>query len=193
MDRKSFLLTAGRLGLACCGASALGARAAFGQTQAPAASTDARVEWAKIWTKRFFDIIDRQLDEPTRRRLMEEQGKTCYLGSKEKPQIAKPLTVDQLVAGMNKNAGETCIRREGNSLYFNYVKNSKGLRVSDGYCLCPLVEDGPRELSRTFCYCSVGYVREAFSMMLGTPVKVELLESLRGGGKNCRFRIDLPA
>ncbi len=187
MHRKEFLFAAGRLGLACCGASLVGARPSIAQTGAPPSSADAqRIEWAKIWTKRFFDVVDSQLDEAARRRLMEEQGKRCFLGSlKGRP--VKTVTVDQLIEALNK--GEPCIRREGETLYFNYVQSPQGLRISDGYCLCPLVEDGPPGLSKTFCYCSVGYVREWFSMMLGRPVKVELLESLKGGGKSCRFKI----
>ncbi|HQT92614.1 MAG TPA: DUF6144 family protein, partial [Candidatus Kryptobacter bacterium] len=58
-----------------------------------------------------------------------------------------------------------------------------------GYCLCPLVESGPEGLSGTYCDCSVGYVREMFRTYTGKAVSVELLESLKRGGRTCRFGI----
>jgi hypothetical protein len=38
---------------------------------------------------------------------------------------------------------------------------------------------------------SVGYVTEAMERGLGKKVKVELLESLKMGGTDCRFRVDV--
>jgi hypothetical protein len=47
----------------------------------------------------------------------------------------------------------------------------------------------PADLSPTYCHCSVGYVAYLFERSIGRPVRVELLESLRGGGKACRFAV----
>jgi hypothetical protein len=195
MDRKQFLKTAGRIGVACCGLSLLPGRADADarQTVAGAAAPvtpDARkVEWAKLWTKRFFDVLDDELDEPTRRRIMEHNGTACHRASLKG---ATPhATLDQLVRSIAEHSGPDSIRREGDTVYFNYVKNERGLKVADGYCLCPLVEDGPPGLSKTFCYCSVGYVRDMFETITGRKAKVELLESVRSGGKACRFRVDM--
>jgi predicted hydrocarbon binding protein len=57
--------------------------------------------------------------------------------------------------------------------------------------MCPVVESGPTELSRTYCQCSAGYVKEVFERMTGLPCRVEVLESLRTGGTRCRFKIDI--
>ncbi len=193
MDRKQFLRVAGQAGMACCGLSLLG-RPTHAQQAAPAAkppvSPDGRkVEWAKIWAKRFFDVLDAELDEPTRRRIMEHNGYLCHQGSLHGAQLHG--TLEELVKVIAETNGADSVRKEGNTVYFNYVKNPEGLRVADGYCLCPLVEDGPPGLSKTFCYCSVGYVRDMFESMTGRKAKVELLESLKGGGRTCRFRIDM--
>lgn len=61
--------------------------------------------------------------------------------------------------------------------------------LQDGYCMCPIVESGPPGLSPTFCYCSTGYVKEAFERHIGKPVKVELLDSLKMEGKDCIFKL----
>jgi hypothetical protein len=77
-------------------------------------------------------------------------------------------------------------------VYFNYVGNPKGLKISDGYCLCPMIEDKPDILSPTYCQCSVGYVKYMFQRLITyKPVQVDLLESLRSGGKACRFKVTL--
>ncbi len=197
MDRKKFLRVAGQVGMGCCGLSLLGPAAgqvlqASSQAApaAGAATPDSRkVEWAKTWAKRFFDVLDAELDEPARRRIMERNGCACHQGSLKG---AKPrATVEQMVKAIADANGAESIRVDGNTIYFSYVKNPRGLRVADGYCLCPLVEDGPPGLSKTFCYCSVGYVRDMFETVTGRKAKVELLESLKGGGKTCRFRIDM--
>ncbi len=193
MDRKEFLSAVGRAGMACCGLSLLGRRAGAEQSvpaaTVPVTAESRKVEFAKKWTKRFFDVLDAELDEPTRRRIMERNGKACHQGSLNGAQPRG--TLEQLVKSIAKSNGEDSIRLEGNTVYFKYVANPRGLQVADGYCLCPLVEDGPPNLSKTFCYCSVGYVRDIFEGITGRQARVELLESLKGGGKACRFRIDM--
>ena len=199
MDRKEFLARATQLGVGCCAVSLFGDRAEAGAQATQAVPTPAgppvtpdkrKVEWAKVWTKRFFDVLDQELDEPTRRRIMERTGTLCHEGSMKG---AKPPTVgvERMVKAIAEHNGPDSVSRDGNVIHFNYVKNSAGLRVADGYCLCPLVEDGPADLSPTFCHCSVGYVRHMFETALGRKTKVDLLESVRRRGKTCRFRIEL--
>jgi hypothetical protein len=200
MDRKDFLVRAAHLGAGCCGLALFGSAAAAGQSAAsskppqaagtPVTPDGKKVQWAKVWTKRFFEVFDQELDEPTRRRIMQRNGAACHQGALggATPQTA---TLEQMVTAMAAEDGADSIRREGQVVYFNYTKNGAGLRVADGYCLCPLVEDGPPGLSGTFCECSVGYVRDMFETTLRRKVKVELLESLKRGGKTCRFRVEV--
>jgi hypothetical protein len=150
------------------------------------------VAFAERWAKRFFDVLDANLDEPTRVRLMRANGRACYEGwLKDGPDKPQRLSLEAFIEKVHAWGGDTCIRREGDTVFFNYIQNPNGLKVADGYCLCPLVETGPAGLSGTYCHCSVGYVEDMFERMAGRPVKVSLLESLKRGGKGCRFRIDL--
>ena len=203
MNRKEFLVQltgygAAAAGIAimpglapCCGA------AATLQSGAPAAPqtgdgtpADKRIAFAQKWAKRMMDNLDKEIDEPSRVRLMHANGRSCYRGSGQAPfQGGVGAFIDQMRKWAG--AGPSPIRREGDIVYFDYVQNPAGLKVSDGWCLCPLVEKGPEGLSGTFCECSVGYVTEMFSGIAGKPVRVELLESLKRGGKGCRFKIHL--
>jgi hypothetical protein len=100
--------------------------------------------------------------------------------------------IDATIADWQKFLGRENIYRNDNTVFFNYVGNPKGLKIADGYCLCPMLENGPATLSPTYCQCSAGYVRYMFQKLItGRPVQVELLESLRGGGKSCRFKITI--
>ena len=209
MDRKQFLgrslqLAAG-IGLGCPCVGGATARAAAGDAPAAkdaadgcaraagdyphATSFEKRVDFAKTWAGRFMKVMAERLDEKTRQALMVANGRVCAVGAYGPPDPAKQLSVDAFVAVLAQYVGKENARREGDVVYFNYVGSPSGLRIADGYCLCPLVEDGPRDLSATYCYCSVGYVGYMFEKTIGRPVKVELLESLRGGGKACRFAV----
>lgn len=198
LNRKQFLQAAG-----CCAAIAVVQRA-FGETPAapaavapppPAPSNpsptpaEQRVAFSERWAKRFFDVLDEQLDPETRERLMRANGRACHEGSlKDQP---PPPSIDDFISWAQAHMGKEAIRRAGDVVYFSYIENPRGLKVADGNCLCPLVETGPKGLSGTYCLCSVGYVQHMFEGMAGHPVKVTLLESLKRGGKGCRFKIEL--
>ncbi|MGA2185944.1 MAG: hypothetical protein ABSH47_23230 [Bryobacteraceae bacterium] len=196
MNRKAFLVQLTGYGAATAGVASLAALAPCCAAAAtlPAAAEgtpiDKRMAFAQTWAKRMMDNVDDELDEPTRARLMHANGRSCFRGSGQKP---FPGGVDAFIEQVRKwsGTGPSPIRREGDIVYFDYVQNPAGLKVADGWCLCPLVEKGPEGLSGTFCECSVGYVTEMFSGVAGKPVRVELLESLKRGGKACRFRIHL--
>lgn len=157
--------------------------------------------WRKVgksesWIKDLMDNMDSILDEEIKIKLMQECGRACFtrafgVASEEKPtpEEAKRYLEALKVRGFK-------IRQEEDKTVIIYSwgrdhQNPWGLILGDGYCMCPIVETGPEELSPTYCYCSTGYVREIFIRALGKPVNVELLDSLKRGGKDCIFRIEV--
>ncbi len=191
MDRKEFLKSCGLFGVGSCLVSGtIGKAAASISGEPPVTPCEERQRFSEAWVKRFFDLFDESLDEKKKSEIMEGCGRACFKGSVADKQI-KVIGIDELIAAINKSTGEIAARREGNVVEFRYVGNPKGLKVADGYCLCPLVETGPEGLSGTYCLCSVGYVREMFKTYTGRESSVELVESLKRGGKTCRFRITL--
>jgi hypothetical protein len=152
-----------------------------------------KMEFTQKWVKRFFEIMDQQIDEKTRINLMQANGAECARGAYGEITDRKPATleeIDKTIADWQEKMGKNNIYRNGNTVYFGYESNPKGLKTADGYCLCPMLENGPATLSSTFCQCSLGYVKYMFRKFITySEVNAELLESVRTGGKACRFRI----
>ncbi len=193
MDRKKFIKSCGMIGMGSCFMpTALSVAADSFHDDSPATPCEEKEKFVQKWVKRFFDVFDKNMDDGKKKEIMQTCGRMCFQGSLEGRKV-NPVDVDVLIDGINKSTGEVAAKREGNVVDFHYVSNSNGLKVADGYCLCPLVESGPAGLSGTYCECSVGYVREMFKTYTGRDSTVELLDSLKRGGKTCRFRITLAA
>ena len=183
-----------QIGAYCCGCAAILSPAALSaqenkQAQDSETPVNDEMQFARKWVKRFFDILDKELDAPTRQRILEENGRQCYLqaASQKRP----PVSMEKFVEILQEAVGKENCWMEGNAVYFNFVKEPGDSQEQDGYCLCPLVKDGPPELSGTYCHCSIGYVSEMFSSSTEQKVQVELLESVKRGGNRCRFKISV--
>ena len=137
--------------------------------------------------------LDSKVDQSTREAIMESCGKACYEGAHGKRSAEKrtPEQVEKFLVGMRKYVGADNVRQSGDEtlIYFRYTANPQGLKTSDGYCLCPILEDAPKDISPTYCHCSVGYVKEIFERGLGKPARVEVTETVLRGGKSCRFTV----
>ncbi len=57
-------------------------------------------------------------------------------------------------------------------------------------CYCACVKRIPKELSKTWCYCTLGNAEEIFKMVFGKEVKVTLLESIKTGGDRCAIEVE---
>ena len=156
---------------------------------------DEKMIFTQKWIKRFFEIMDQQVDEKTRTKLMQTNGTLCAKGNYGELSDKKEASleeIDNTIALWQQKIGKENIYRNDKTVYFNYTGSPDGVKISDGYCLCPMIENGPGIISPTYCQCSVGYVKYMFQRLITfKPVGVELLESLRGGGKSCRFKVSI--
>jgi hypothetical protein len=189
MDRKEFFRTSLRLGTCCAAVSAL---ERVTRVMADPSTCEPTMGFARAWVADFMSQMDARLDQETKRRVMERNGRACFTaGNGAITPPDPPPDLDTWLAGFQKHVGRENLWRDGDRVHFKYVSNPRGLRVADGYCLCPLVEDGPATLSVTFCHCSVGYVSLLFEGGTGRKAQVTLLDSLRRGGKECHFLVRL--
>ena len=159
-------------------------------------------EWRKLeksleWIKDMMNNMDAMIDDEAKIRLMQASGRSCYLcafgvAGEKKP----PDTFVRRFMGSIRLQGNE-VKQEGDKTVVTYKwgrnhQNPQGLILHDGYCMCPIVETGPPELSPTFCFCSTGYVKEMFERYTGKTVeKIELLDSLKMGGNDCIFRMEI--
>ncbi len=178
MDRKDFLRAS--LGLA---AGATTARAEEPQTpQSPLTPCEERSGFANVWIKRFMDNLDAHVDEPKRIALLETRGRACARRDSIKAAQKCEGDIDKLMATMGGWLGAENAKREGNVVHVTYPK-----------CLCPMAAEVTEKISGSYCHCSVGWLKEMYETVVGKPVKVEALETIKRGGTACRFTIHLEA
>ncbi|SYZ72287.1 exported hypothetical protein [Candidatus Zixiibacteriota bacterium] len=201
INRKQFLTSAGKYCAGVCLCAAVGSLNTL-HAQEPTnmeketekkPRSEERINFAEGWVKRFFDVIDTTLDEPTRQKLMMANGRACLLAwYNETGRKVKPVTLEKFIERIKSKVKDGSYRIDGNTIYFQYMSAAEtGLPSDDAACLCPLVETKPAGLSDTYCYCSVGYVKEMHEQYLGRQVNVELLDSVLKGGKRCRFKLTM--
>jgi hypothetical protein len=200
IKRKDFLAALGKGGAGLCMcAAAAGMRAAFAGQTAPAKPGEKsveraakRMEFADGWLRRFFEAMDRTLDDPTRKKLMMANGKSCFAAYAGPPRKQPgPDALEKFTAWVAQQGKDKGYSIEGKVISFEFVGSAEtGQASPENLCLCPMAEaQKPGQISPTYCLCSVGYVKEMHERMLGRPVEVELVDSVLIGGKRCRFRM----
>jgi hypothetical protein len=197
MNRKEFLQRAAGIGVGCSTAwrgLLKGAQVASAESAEQSVTPcDKRVQQGQKVIRRLVEQLDGQLDEPARLHIMENCGKACFNGAygPRKPQGPDREQVKGFLENLRSRFGDGAVKQEGEEtvIYFKYVQNRQGLKVADGYCLCPILEDAPKDISPTYCHCSVGYVQEMFERNVGRPARVELTDSVLRGGKSCDFTV----
>ena len=159
----------------------------------PSSASEEFAQWAKMAVDRLDDLVD----EPTRNRIMQHCGRNCSQEYQEVIQFAKDRFQqsrdlnDFLESESRTEFPGTKLWREGDVIYQVYDPASF---VEPTRCYCCLLRSLPSEerISTTYCHCSEGFVKSYWEEVLGRPVKVEVLESVVSGGKECRFAIRLP-
>jgi hypothetical protein len=194
MERKEFLKASLCLG-ALCGvrpaiaeATKAGSPAANPPTVPPPpappqpSACEGKAEFARRWVKGLMENLDAQLTEPQRVALMEARGRGCARGGPTKMAEAFKGKLDAFIAEMAKHMDPDGVRREGNVV-----------KVTYSACYCPMVAEIREPLSPTYCACSVGWLKEMYETVTGKPATVEVLETVKRGGKVCRFNVTLTA
>lgn len=155
-----------------------------------------RLEKALFWIQNMLDQLDRQLDEATRIRLLEACGRSCFIYSRGVADERKPTP--EAVEGFFRYVEKAGfpVKRNPDSIVIEFgyqgEQNPQGLSIKEGYCMCPIVETETPGLSPSYCHCSAGYVKELVERYTGMSArKAEILESVKRGGKDCRFRLEL--
>lgn len=93
--------------------------------------------------------------------------------------------------------------REGDTLYTTkipydparFLEETDPVKKRYYACHCPFAREailsGKPEISENWCYCSGGFVKRPYEVLLGRTLKVTLLQSVLRGDPVCRFAIHL--
>jgi len=133
------------------------------------------------WLSSLMENMDSRLDEDSRIKVLEECGRVCAQRHTKAEALKSKGNLDGWLNTMKKWVGANNVHKEGNSVRIVYSK-----------CLCPLVGGLEPLLSKTFCNCSRGWLKENFETVVGKAVDVRLEDSIMGGGKECRFTVLIP-
>lgn len=140
-------------------------------------SKSADIEKKHVWAENICRYLEENLEEEKVLQIRKE----CKCGDGRS-------TADKLIKYLNQ-AGNI----EGMVALFNQRETFASLEyISDNKvlfcyprCYCGCVKRVPRELSKTWCYCTLGYTESMFKQVFQKDVKATLVKSIKTGADSC--------
>lgn len=74
--------------------------------------------------------------------------------------------------------GKHSVWHEGATIFFSYP-----------CCYCDCVKRVGENISKTWCLCTLGYIKKLFDYVLDCDVNAELIESVKTGGSRCVMKL----
>jgi predicted hydrocarbon binding protein len=130
------------------------------------------------WISNLMESMDEHLDDEEKISLLERCGRACAERHARAEALKHKGELDGWLGRFRKWVGSENVKKEGNTVQITYSK-----------CLCPLVQDRSPLMSKTYCNCSRGWLKEVFETVVEKPVEVKLEDSIMQGGDQCRFTI----
>jgi hypothetical protein len=167
----------------CCGIKIPAAKASENEPEAcnPKELTDTqnRADAARLRFSKLVEIIEARLPEQDRKEMLHALGAECC-------DTYRSALIDRHKGNIRGFLEEG---RRNWMAEADYDEARGTIRIVDKgpHCSCPMVKEGVTPPS--FCDCTLGWQEEAYSTILGRPVKAELEESILRGGKKCIYRI----
>jgi hypothetical protein len=137
------------------------------------------------WLMDLLDSMEKTIDRETQVKIIEGCGRGCFIRHQFKRDIAEKGkgNLDNLIKAYAQNYE---IWRDGDEVHIRYGEISSR-------CYCPVVQNIPAKPGDLHCECTRSTHQAMFETALGRPMHVEIVESLRRGGKTCHFRVDVSA
>jgi predicted ArsR family transcriptional regulator len=134
------------------------------------------------WITALINGLDKNVDEKTLAKILEQCGRQCQSQSfikSAKSLYGKSKSTADFLDKLGKVYKH--LHREGDKVYLVYPK-----------CYCSQVNKIPKgKLSGTYCNCSRGWAKALFEGAMGRNVEVVKKKSIIDGDSECRFRIIL--
>ena len=184
MDRKEFLQSSCKYGICSAAliAQSLGITTATAQTATTEDIDAIKGEKAFVehWLEDLLNTMETVLDRETQLKIVGGCGVGCYNRHQFKQDIAAKGkgNVDKLIEAYKQNYS---IERDGDVVHIRYGDT----------CYCPAAKNRPAKPDDVHCECTRMTHQTIFETALDRPIKVELLESVRRGGKTCHLVVHL--
>jgi predicted hydrocarbon binding protein len=169
--------------------SAIPAVAQSGSDNQEVGQLKGRLDAAQVRHANMLRILEQNVDEPARNKVMENCGRECARGflqaqwdqtlSKYKGNLSAYLKDMQGPNGMLDKA--------------DYDEKTGKLTIAYRFEKCPCPQVKPGTTSGTQCLCSLGWQKEVFGRITGKPVDGSLLTSMLRGSKQCSFKLQILA
>ena len=135
------------------------------------------------WLSDLLETMDKELELPIKVKLIEGCGRGCFNRFSFKQDIAAKGANDlnKLIEAYKQNF-ETW--KDGDLVHIRYGETS-------ALCYCPAANYRKPKPNDVHCECTRTTHQTIFETALGRPFKIDILESLRRGGKTCHFAVHL--
>ena len=134
------------------------------------------------WITTLMSGLEKNVDEKTSARILEQCGRQCQSQSfikKAKGLYEKSKNIDDFLEKLGRVYKH--LHREGEEVYIVYPR-----------CYCSQVNKIPKgKLSGTYCNCSRGWAKALFEGALGRSVEVIMEKSIINGDSECKLRVRL--
>jgi hypothetical protein len=125
-----------------------------------------------------------RLDDNSVDIVMQEQASTCVAEFVKLYDLPADMGLDAFLERMTIGGpSKIDIERDGDTILWK--------ERHEGECMCPLVRREVIELNPKLCNCAVHWLRMLVERHTKRPVRVELLDSVAQGNKDCIFRVTL--
>ncbi len=133
------------------------------------------------WLSDLLSSMEATVDRETQVKIIEGCGRGCYNRHQFKQDIAAngKGDVNQLIEAYKANFE---IWKAGDGIHIRYGETS-------AQCYCPVVKNLPPKPDDLHCECTKATHQSIFEAALHQKVQVNILESLRRGGKTCHFLV----
>jgi hypothetical protein len=182
--RRSFIKGACLAGMCSCGSRRLLAAETAAETK-PSAEAPAPAAMPQKWIASLLPLLAKG-DKEYAKRLMKGCAQSHY------EDLKMQATMDRFRGKLD--AFLDFLRKEWGWI-IEYDRQRGVIQVNENKatCVCPLVQKQHGDNLGILCHCSEGFNERMFAEAAGSPVRVEVTESILRGHKSCRYRIDLRA
>jgi hypothetical protein len=183
VNRKTFIKQVCLSGVCACGFSSVALSQGFNSGDESAINEKEKsILLLREWIASVLGDVNVSLDKETAKKLIKNTSVVHY----------NNLGMDNLLKGYEGNLEKfLTFLADKWGWKIDYDK-SAGVLIADenkNYCVCPIAPFIKNKGLPAICNCSEGFAEKMFSVVVGTPVKAEVISSIHRGDASCKYKI----